>query len=106
MNLVSGAMAALTFGVAAIACSAGSSNPSRDTGANPDAGESTLAKVRRLEGNPTACGCTVTTVPLDPLPDQLTDFGSPTQVASAISGTWTNRDGDKLAIAPAASGTI
>ena len=92
MNFVSGAMAVLTFGVAAIACSAGS-NPSRDTGANPDAGSP-----------PTACGCTVTNVPLDPLPDQLTDFGSPTQVASAISGTWTNRDGDKLVIAPAASG--
>jgi hypothetical protein len=35
----------------------------------------------------------------------LTDFGSPTQVASAVSGTWTNKDGDKLVVTPAASGT-
>jgi hypothetical protein len=101
MNLVSSAMAVLTFGVAASACSAGS-NPSRDTGANPDAGSQPS---QRDGGNPTACGCTVTHVPLDPLPDQLTDFGSPTEVASAVSGTWTNRDGDKLVVTPAASGT-
>ena len=91
----------LTFGVAASACSAGS-NPSRDTGANPDAGSQPS---QSDGGKPAACGCTVTTVPLDPLPDQLTDFGSPTQVESAVSGTWTNNEGDKLVITPAASGT-
>jgi hypothetical protein len=95
MNLVSDAMAVLTFAVAASACSAGN-NPSRDNGTNPSQSDG---------GKATACGCTVTNVPLDSLPDQLTDFGSPTEAASAVSGTWTNNDGDKLVITPAASGT-
>jgi hypothetical protein len=49
--------------------------------------------------------CTVTEMPLNPLPDQLAGFGSPTQEASAVSGTWTNEDGDKLVVTPATSGT-
>ena len=101
--------AALAVGVTANACGG---NTPRGTGTGTGADADAAGPLSQRDGGVRTTGgagtqplCFVTEVPLDPLPDQLTDFGSPTQVASRGAGQWTNRDGDRLVVTPAASGT-
>jgi hypothetical protein len=49
-------------------------------------------------------GCTVTDHEFAVLPAELDGFGSVARLALGAAGTWTNAAGDRLTVAPAASG--